>query len=56
MNINNIHDKFFKNILSDISFAKKFISSFLPANVLKHINIDTLQYAETDFLLLDLKG
>jgi len=55
MNINNIHDKFFKNILSDINIAKKFISSFIPPEVLQHINIETLQYAETDFLLQDLK-
>jgi len=55
MNINNIHDKFFKNVLSDINIAKKFISSFLSPDVLQHINIETLQYAETDFLLQDLK-
>jgi len=55
MNINNIHDKFFKNVLSDINIAKKFISSFLSPEVLRHINIETLQYAETDFLLQDLK-
>ena len=55
MNINNIHDKFFKNILSDINIAKKFIVSFLSPEVLRYINIETLQYAETDFLLQDLK-
>jgi len=55
MNINNIHDKFFKNVLSDIDIAKKFIASFLSPDVLQHINIETLQYAETDFILQDLK-
>jgi len=55
VNINNIHDKFFKNVLSDINIAKKFIASFLSPEVLQHINIETLQYAETDFLLQDLK-
>ncbi|HHH52897.1 MAG TPA: hypothetical protein ENK91_04510 [Bacteroidetes bacterium] len=55
MNINNIHDKFFKNVLSDINIAKNFISSFLDPDVLQHINIETLKYAETDFLLQDLK-
>ena len=55
MNINNIHDKFFKNALSDINIAKKFISSFLSPEILQHLNIETLQYAETDFLLQDLK-
>ena len=55
MNINNIHDKFFKNVLSNINIAKKFIASFLSPEVLQHINIETLQYAETDFLLQDLK-
>jgi len=55
MNINNIHDKFFKNVLNDINIAKKFIASFLSPEVLQHIDIETLQYAETDFLLQDLK-
>jgi len=54
-NINNIHDKFFKNVLNDINIAKKFIASFLSPEVLQHIDIETLQYAETDFLLQDLK-
>ncbi len=52
--INNIHDKFFKNVLSDIHIAKKFIASFLSPDVLQHIDIETLQYAETDFLLQDV--
>ncbi len=53
--IKNIHDKFFNNVLSDIYIAKKFIASFLSPEVLQHIDMETLQYAETDFLLQDLK-
>ncbi len=55
MKIQNPHDKFFKSVLNDINIAKNFLSSFLPPDVLSHINIDTLQYVETDFLLPDLK-
>ena len=55
MNINNIHDKFFKSILSDINIAKKFMSSLLSVEITQHLNIETLRYSETDFLLPDLK-
>ncbi len=55
MNINNIHDKYIKTVLSDIKVAKKFLSSFLPDDVLQFIDLETLQYAETDFVLKDLK-
>ncbi len=55
MNINNIHDKYIKTVLSDINVAKKFLSSFLPGDVLEFIDLETLQYAETDFVLQDLK-
>ena len=53
MNINNIHDKYMKTVLSDINVAKKFLASFLPDNVLEYIDLETLQYAETDFVLRD---
>ncbi len=55
VNINNIHDKYIKTVLSDINVAKKFLSSFLPGDVLEFIDLETLQYAETDFVLQDLK-
>ena len=55
MKINNIHDKYIKTVLSDINVAKKFLSSFLPDDVLQFIDLETLQYAETDFVLQGLK-
>ncbi len=39
MNINNIHDKYMKTILGNLSLAKEFLASFLPAHVKKHIDL-----------------
>ncbi|HHH53217.1 MAG TPA: Rpn family recombination-promoting nuclease/putative transposase [Bacteroidetes bacterium] len=55
MEINNIHDKFFKSMLGNMTIAKEFISAFLPKKTLDVIDIDTLTYANTEYVFDDLK-
>ena len=40
--INNPHDKIFKQALSELKVAKEFFKNYLPAKVLKKINLDSL--------------
>lgn len=55
MEINNIHDKFFKSMLRNKAVAKEFISAFLPQKTLDAIDIETLTYANTEYVFDDLK-
>ena len=46
----NPHDKFFKEILSDINNAKSFFKEYLPRNILKSVNLDTLKIKKDTFI------
>jgi len=49
-NINNPHDKFFKETLTDLETSKDFIKNYLPAELLNIINLDKLQIEKDSFI------
>lgn len=53
--IKNPHDKFFKEIMSDINMAKDFISNYLPKEVVKITDLDTLKLEKDSFVEKYLK-
>ena len=55
MEINNIHDKFFKATLGNISVAKKFLKFFLPEYIIENIELNTLSFAKMNFVSENLK-
>ncbi len=54
-NINNIHDKFFKSILSKTDVAKDFFKTFLPKDVLNVIDLNTLKFTKNSYIPSKLK-
>ncbi len=48
--INNPHDKFVKDLLSDKEMAITFLESYLPKDVIALIDLSTLQYVTTNFI------
>ena len=40
--INNPHDKFFKETMSDLATAQDFMKNYLPKEILEIINLDVL--------------
>ncbi len=40
--INNIHDTFFREIMSHKEVAADFLANYLPAKVLKHVRLEHL--------------
>ena len=53
--INNIHDKFFKELMADRQNAIDFMQFFLPDSILKHIDIQSLEHQKNSFIAPDLK-
>ena len=53
--VNNPHDKFFKSLMNEIKIAKAILASLLSPQLLKLIDIDTLQHAKTSFVSDSLK-
>ncbi|SDC39700.1 MULTISPECIES: Rpn family recombination-promoting nuclease/putative transposase [unclassified Candidatus Frackibacter] len=49
-NINNPHDKFFKEVLGDLETSKDFIKNYLPSELLNIINIDKLKIEKDSFI------
>lgn len=48
---NKIHDKFFKQTMSDLRVAKDFFNLHLPEDIQQQVNLDTLQLVEkTNFI------
>ncbi len=41
--ISKPHDKFFKETLSDIDAAKDFLANYLPPEILRITDLDTLK-------------
>lgn len=54
-NINNIHDKYFKSLMSDREYAFYFFKTFLPQDTLEFINLNTLKLANKSFISIKLK-
>ena len=53
--INNPHDKLVKETLSNIEIAKDYLRNYLPENVLKIINLDTLKLKKDSFVDEEMK-
>ena len=52
--INNIHDKFVKELLANREVAIAFLSEFLPSELVILFDFDTLTYEPTSYLNTDL--
>lgn len=50
MEIQNPHDKFFKETFSDLSVTKDFLNHYLPTNVIEYIDLDTLTPEKDSFI------
>ncbi|MFN3590413.1 MAG: Rpn family recombination-promoting nuclease/putative transposase, partial [Spirosomataceae bacterium] len=48
--INNIHDKFVKELLANREVAIAFLSEFLPSEIVILFDFDTLIYEPTSYL------
>lgn len=53
--INNIHDKFIKELLSDRDVAIAFLQEYLPLEVVSALNFTSLKYQNTSYLSKELK-
>jgi len=47
--INNIHDKFFKTIFSDIEIARDFILFLMPEKISGKIDMQSLKFSTSSF-------
>lgn len=54
--IYSIHDKTFKNVMSDIRVARDFFEEYLPESVLAIANLNTLKLSQNSFVDDDLKA
>lgn len=50
MKVQNPHDKFFKETLGNVSTAKDFLTHYLPDNVMKVINVNTLEPQKDSYI------
>ena len=55
MKIQNPHDKFFKETFSNIEIAKDFIVNYLPQDIIKIVDLDTLVLQKDSFINEKLK-
>lgn len=55
MDLQNPHDKFFKESLSDIEVAKDFIANYLPASILEAVDVNTLEVQKDSFINEELQ-
>ena len=55
MKVQNPHDKFFKEILGNVSTAKDFLTHYLPNNIMKIINVNTLEPQKDSYINKDLE-
>ena len=54
--LSNPHDRFFRYLLGHPQRARTFIQHVLPANVVGHLALDTLQVEQTSFVDPDLRS
>jgi predicted transposase YdaD len=55
MKIENPHDKFFKEIFGKVEVAKDFLNNYLPENIMKVIDVDTLEPQKDSFIYEELQ-
>ncbi|MEW5801947.1 MAG: Rpn family recombination-promoting nuclease/putative transposase, partial [bacterium] len=48
--VNNPHDKFFKNVFSTKSNAEDFLLNYLPGDILKLLDLESLEYTKESFV------
>jgi len=48
--VTNPHDKFFREVWSRRDIAADFLENYLPANVLKHLELDSLQLENRSYI------
>lgn len=56
MDLQNPHDKFFKEMFGNVETAKDFIINYLPEKVLQIIDVDTLTVQKDSFINKELQG
>ena len=50
MKIQNPHDRFFKETFGKVEVAKDFLNNYLPENIIKVIDVDTLEPQKDSFI------
>ena len=55
MKIQNPHDKFFKETFGNVAVAKDFLINYLPKNIMKVIDVDTLELQKDSFINEELQ-
>lgn len=55
MKIQNPHDKFFKETFGNIEITKDFLSNYLPKNIMKVIDVNTLEVQKDSFINEELE-
>lgn len=55
LNIQNPHDKFFKETFGNIEIAKDFLKNYLPVEIVKIIDVSTLEPQKDSFINEDLQ-
>lgn len=50
MLVQNPHDKFFKETLGNVTIAKDFLTQYLPDNIMKIINVNTLEPQKDSYI------
>lgn len=55
MNIQNPHDKFFKETIGNVETAKDFLTNYLPMNLLQVVDVNTLVPQKDSFINKELE-
>ena len=55
MNIQNPHDKFFKEIFGKVEVARDFLNNYLPESIMKIVDMNTLEPQKDSFINKELK-
>lgn len=55
MKIQNPHDKFFKETFGKVEVAKDFLNNYLPDNIMKIVEMDTLEPQKDSFINKELQ-
>jgi predicted transposase/invertase (TIGR01784 family) len=54
--VNNIHDKFVKELLSNREVAEAFLQEYLPKNIVEALDFKTMTYLNTSYLSKQLQA
>ena len=54
--INNVHDKFFKQTMSEHKNAQNMLQNYLPEHILKLIDLADMELEKDTMIEEDLKG